>query len=206
MARRDNPQRIQIAQAAARLLLDAGNRDYAVAKRKAAERLGIRDRNCLPGNEEIEQALAEYLRIFQNEDQQAQLERLRGQAINAMTLLQGFSPRLVGSVLSGTADRHCAVHLHVFSDDPDAVPVFLMQQHIPHEAGERNVRWANGNAKAMPLYRFLAGDTRMELTVFPLTGLREAPLSPVDGRVMQRADLVAVERLLGLASGSPGDY
>ena len=199
MARRDNQQRIQIAQMAARLLLDAGNRDYATAKRKAAEKLGIRDRRCLPGNEEIEQALVEYLRIFQNGGQQEQVSKLRREALMAMRLLESFLPRLVGSVLSGTADKYSAVHLHVFSDDPEAIPLFLMRQAIPYDTGERRVRWGNGTIKMMPLYRFVAGETRIEVTAFPLTGLREPPLSPVDGRSMQRADLPAVERMVNAA-------
>jgi len=47
-----------------------------------------------------------------------------------------------------------------------------------------------------PFDRFLAGDVTVELTVFPQSGLREAPLSPVDGRPMERAIVATVRKLL----------
>jgi hypothetical protein len=38
--------------------------------------------------------------------------------------------------------------------------------------------------------------TDVELTVFPLDGLRQAPPSPIDGRPMRRLNLAGVERML----------
>jgi hypothetical protein len=44
--------------------------------------------------------------------------------------------------------------------------------------------------------RFLAGDTRIELVVFVQDGPHQPPLSPVDGRPMQRASVNRVRELL----------
>ena len=41
-----------------------GIRDFLTAKRKAAERFGVTDGSVLPKNIEIEDALAEYQRLF----------------------------------------------------------------------------------------------------------------------------------------------
>ena len=49
-----------LAQEAARIIVDHGVDDYLVAKRKAAERMGVTDRAVLPKNTEIEEAIAEY--------------------------------------------------------------------------------------------------------------------------------------------------
>jgi hypothetical protein len=36
----------------------------------------------------------------------------------------------------------------------------------------------------------------IEVIVFPIDGIRQAPVSPVDGKPMRRADLAEVESLL----------
>ena len=80
--------------------------------------------------------------------------------------VERFSPRLVGPVLDGTADQHSEVNLHLFADPVEMVGHFLMEQHIPHELGERRLRMPSGDQARLPEYRFLAGDVAMALTVF----------------------------------------
>ena len=53
-----------LAQEAARVMAEHGIRDFLFAKRKAAERFGVTDNAVLPKNTEIEDALAEYQRLF----------------------------------------------------------------------------------------------------------------------------------------------
>ena len=68
MRSKRHPSRVEnlrraLAQEAARLMAEHGIRDFLVAKRKAAERLGVIDGVALlPKNSEIESALAEYQR------------------------------------------------------------------------------------------------------------------------------------------------
>ncbi|HEB59957.1 MAG TPA: hypothetical protein ENJ01_12095 [Gammaproteobacteria bacterium] len=195
-ASQSSRQRQALAQLAARILLEAGNRDYAAAKRKAAEKLGLGLRASLPANAEIEAALAEYQRLFHGDAQAQRLDQLRHEALQAMRLLEAFSPRLVGAVLRGTADANSPVHLHVFADHAETLLMFLMDQHIPCEQDQRQLRYGGGREVSVPVVRFHAGDVRIELTVLPFDGLREAPLSPVDGRPMARADSQAVQALI----------
>ena len=56
--------REQLAQEAARLIVDHGMHDYGRAKRKAALRFGVREANALPSNLEIESSVIERQRIF----------------------------------------------------------------------------------------------------------------------------------------------
>ncbi len=188
--------RIQIAQEAARLMADSGIRDFAHAKRKAAARYGETATRNLPTNQEIEAALFEHLRLFRGESQPQRLRELREVAVRAMRLLARFEPRLVGQVLKGTADRHSAVHLHLFVHTPEEVGVFLMERGIDYRLDERTLRATPQRAERYPLYAFQAGSESIELTIFPVDGLRHPPLSPVDGRPMRRADLPTAEALL----------
>lgn len=193
---RDTQQRILLAQTAARLMAENGLRDFAAAKRKAAEQLGIQQSRNLPGNDEIEVALREYQQLFQHDTHALQLLELRQSALQAMKLLSGFSPRLVGPVLNGTADHYTPIYLHLFADTVEEVGIFLMQHNIPYELAERRVHYAGGREEQRPLYRFIAGEHALELTVYPPGGLRQPPLSPVDGRPMQRASRKTLQALI----------
>ena len=52
--------RQEIAQEAAKIIAHSGHEDYLMAKRKAANQLGVHDNHILPSNTEIEMALMEY--------------------------------------------------------------------------------------------------------------------------------------------------
>lgn len=192
-------QRILIAQAAARFMAEGGIRDYYLAKHKALEQLGInRNTPNMPRNTEVQEALAEYQRLFQGDSQPRALAQLREAAAEAMKLFAEFRPRLVGPVLSGLADTASAVNLHLFAETPEQVVLFLLDRDIPHESDLRRLRMNERDWVDLPLFRFMAREVPVELTVFPPEGLRQAPLSPVDGRPMQRAGLREVQALLGV--------
>lgn len=188
--------RRRIAVEAARLMSEGGIRDFYAAKRKAADRMGITDEAQLPRNTEVEEALREHQRIFQGAAQLDRLRELREAAREALHFFQRFRPRLVGAVLEGTADRHSAVCLHLFADTPEEVAIFLADQGIPYEESERRLRVRRALYEYRPVFRFRADDVPVDLTVFPRTALRQAPLSQIDGRPMQRASLTRLEMLM----------
>ncbi len=189
--------RERIAKEAARLMCEAGVRDFQLAKRKALQHLRISERRDLPSNEEIETAVAEYQRLFRAHSQPRRLAELRRTAVRAMRFLTRFQPRLVGAVLSGTADEHSDVCLHLFAETAEEVGLFLLDNGIPHEHGERAMKLASNDTQRLPTCRFMAQDVTVELVVFAERARRRVPLSPVDGRPMQRAALQAVEALAG---------
>jgi hypothetical protein len=195
-ASHDPQLRQLLAQTAARLMSESGIRDFAAAKRKAALQHGVENSRNLPSNEEIETALFEYQRLFHRDTQSETLCRLRETALKAMTMLEEFQPCLVGPILNGSADENTPVYLHLFADTAEQVLLFLMERHIPYEQGERNVNLGNGRTLHYPKFCFVAGDTPIELTVFPLDGPRQPPLSPVDGKPMKRANRKQLEALL----------
>jgi len=192
-----NQVRERIAKEAARLMCEAGISDFQLAKRKALQRLRIPEHRGLPSNEEIEAAVSEYQRLFRADSQPQRLARLRQVAVRAMRFLERFQPRLVGAVLSGTADEHSNVCLHLFAETSEEVGLFLMDNGVPHEHGERTMKLASDDSERLPTCRFLADDVPVELVIFAERVRRRVPLSPVDGRPMERAALSAVEALPG---------
>jgi hypothetical protein len=193
--------RLRIAQEAARLMSEHGIRDFHHAKLKAAERLGIVETQALPRNLEIEQALREHQRLFLADSQPQLLRQRREAALEAMRFLAPFEPRLVGAVLEGTADAHSAVCLHVFSDDPEAVGLFLREHGVPIETQVRRLRNSRDDQPEYPVLLFAADELPFDLTVLPRDALRQAPLDRTDDRPMRRAALAQVEMLLGEDAG-----
>jgi len=189
-----------LAVEAARIMAEHGINDFLVAKRKAAERLGVTEDTALPRNTEIEAALAEYQRLFAADSHAEQLQQLRQAALHAMHELADFTPRLVGPVLSGTATAHAGVQLHLFADRPEAVSLKLMDRGIDFEVTERRMRLDAERTRPVPGLRFEMGEQQIEASVFPPEGIRQAPLSPVDGRPMRRADAVELQSLLAAAA------
>lgn len=185
-----------VAQEAARIIVNQGLRDYGLAKKKAAERLGLNARGSLPGNAEIEQAVSEHLQLFAGESHSDLLRTMRLAALSAMELLATFTPRLVGPVLNGTADANSAVNLHVFADSPEAVALTLDERGIDYRTYERRLKSRRDRAEAFAGYEFHHGDAAVQATVFPVDGIRQAPMSPVDGKPMKRADERAVQDLI----------
>ncbi len=133
--------RIRIAQLSARLIVEEGINNYAEAKRKASERLGLDWRKNLPDDASVTAALLEYHRIFRFQRQSEFIRRLRQTALEAMEFLEPFSPRLVGTVLDGTAGEHNPILLHLYPDTPEEVIWKLIDATIHFdEAPDLSVR------------------------------------------------------------------
>ena len=185
-----------VAQETARIIVNQGIRDFGLAKKKAAERLGLRDRGSLPGNAEIEQAVSEHLQLFAGDSHMDLLQSMRQAALSAMEMLSPFTPRLVGPVLNGTADANSAVNLHVFADSAESVAHALDQNGLNYKPYERRLKSRRDRTETYAGFEFHHGEASVQATVFPVDGIRQAPISPVDGKPMRRADEKAVRELL----------
>lgn len=180
-------------------MIEHAIRDYALAKRKAAQALGISEQRLLPSNQEIDEARREYLTLFHSGSQPQLLEQLRRSALEAMQLFGRFRPLLAGAVLEGGADAHTPIELHLHPDFPEAVEQLLLERKIPFRLRERRFRFADQSEAFLPTYSFLAGDHLIELICFPHHGHGNPPLSPRDGKRLLRASEEKVAQLLEAA-------
>jgi len=156
----------------------------------------VNARGSLPGNAEIEAAVADHLQIFGGESHEDVLRLMRTAALSAMELLVNFSPRLVGPVLIGTADENSAVNLHVFADSAEAVAMEIGDMGIQFRSYERRLRSRRGQIDVYAGFEFNHRNETIQATVFPIDGIRQAPMSPIDGKPMKRVDIDAVQKLL----------
>lgn len=187
--------RTLVAEEAARIILDEGVRDYQVAKLKAAERLAIEGHGALPRNTEIEQAVLDRRRLFDADVHQSHLLQLRKAALQAFELFADYSPRLVGSVLKGTAGNGSDINLHLFADSVEEIIFLLVDIGIQYRSKERRLR-VNDSGRYFPALYFIADGIEVEAVVFPPERIRQAPLCPIDGKPMQRARRSRVEQLV----------
>jgi len=195
----DERARRTLAQEAARIIVEQGIRDYRAAKMKAAERLGMNARGALPRNAEIELAISNHLALFDGDSHSVVLRLMRETALAAMDLLSAYTPRLIGPVLQGTADENSAINLHVFSDSPECFATQLDTMGYNYRSYERRLKTSRGRGakpETFAGFQFELEDACVEATVFPVDGIRQSPISPIDGKPMKRMDVKGVRALL----------
>ncbi len=194
-SRRDNNLRRHLAYIAARMIAEDGIADYATAKQKAARQAGLADSHVLPDNDEIEEALREYQGLYQKDDQPQHLRRLREVAVMVMREFDDFRPALVGSVLSGTAGQHSDVNLQLYTDDPKALSMFLLNKRYRFEEGSKRVQ-RGGRFDEVPQISLEFDDVTVMMTVLDSDDERSAARLRADDEAPLRARLADVEALL----------
>ena len=187
----------EIAAAAARLIVEEGL-EYGPAKRRAARDIGSRNGVDLPGNDEVEDEVRDYLALFEAETQPAELAELRRIAAAWMERLPAFRPHLTGAVWRGTATRLSSIHLELYCDDSKAAELALIDQRIEYDVSSidaprgRTLDVLNVFTPSVAL----GGTAHVAMTVLDYDDLRGALRRDARGRT-ERGDLAA---LRGLAS------
>ncbi len=194
---------LEVLRVAARMAADSPGQSRRQVLEAAAESLGLSlDRRYLAADlDRLEWELRQYQATFRPE-QRRQLRELRESALQAMDFFAEFRPRLVGDVLSGTADEHSPIVLHLFADTPEQVIERLLERGIPFEESERTWHYGDGHSERVSVFAFGAGDHQVVLEVFPAERIREAPLVPGGGGTkLRRASRGRLESLLADEAG-----
>lgn len=128
-----NSLQSEIAAAAAACVVEEGL-EYGPAKLRSLKNLGLPPRTAVPGNDAVEQAVREHIAIFCADTQPGELKALRELALIWMERLADFEPLIGGAVWHGTATRLSDIYLQLFSDDPKAVELFLINHQQAYDA------------------------------------------------------------------------
>ena len=154
------------------------------------------ERLALPSNLEVKEALEQYQSLYGGRHHGENLLDLLRCAVRVMHRLTAFSPRLVGSVLDGTASSHSRVALHVFADSTEQIVLFFIENGMPFNEEQRQIRWHDGTHRFIPLIVFEYESHTVELSLFQTVDMRQAPPSPIDGKPQRRATPAEVQALL----------
>jgi hypothetical protein len=199
---RQGGMRASIAAAAARIMAEEGIDDFALAKRKAARRLGAADTEALPGNDEIEAELRDYLALYQADEHPERITELRRAALAAMRALERFSPYLTGPVLAGLAGPYAEIELQLFPESSKEVELFLLDRNIPYDASDER-RYTGDRTRAVAVITLLWQGAPLRLSVFDPRDERAALKTTLAGRVAARAGIAEVASLVDTVPGRP---
>lgn len=203
MARYDKIRNL-IACEAARLMYEDGVREYRDAKRKAAKRFGPEKAlslgSHLPTNAEIHEELARL--IFSKEEDllPERLLRLRFTALAYLELFAGFSPYLVGSVLSGAVTERSDIDIHLFADSVEEVEDLLERQGIPFRTETVPIRKGGVVTDYTHIYLEDKG-TVVECSVYPVRERRNRAVSSITGKPMERAGRARLKKIIAESLG-----
>jgi len=187
--------RMRIAAAAARIMAEEGIDDFALAKRKAARRLGAPDSEALPANEEIESALREYRALYQADIHPERTAELRRIALDAMRAFERFNPYLTGPVLAGLAGPYAEVDLQLFPESTKEAELHLLDLGIAYEASDER-RYTGDRVRAVAVISLHWQGVPLRLAVFDRRDERSALKTTPAGRVAPRAGIAEVSALV----------
>lgn len=194
--------RASIAAVAARIMAEEGIDDFALAKRKAARRLGAAGTEALPGNDEIEAELREYLALYQADEHPERIVELRRIALAAMLEFERFNPYLTGPVLAGLAGPYAQIDLQLFPESTKEVELFLLDRDIAYEATDER-RYTGDRARAVAVVSLDWQGIPLRLSVFDPRDERSALKTSIAGRVAARAGIAEVSALVDTGQVSP---
>ena len=183
----------EIAATAARLVVEEGL-EYGPAKRRAVKQLGLNARSELPGNDEVEDEVFDYLAIFHADTQPGELRALRELALTWMQRLAEFRPHLSGAVWRGTATRLSDIHIQLYCDDPK---IRLIDQRLDYDVG--TTTGPRGDEVDLLTFaapcRELGGRVLIHLSILDHDDLRGGLKPDARGRT-ERGDAAALQALL----------
>jgi hypothetical protein len=186
---RDAQNRLRIAQVAAKLIAEHGISDWTLAKRKAVRQLMLPDREALPGDDQVEGALADYHALFGGAAHAAMLRQRREEALRWMRRLAEFRPWLTGGVAAGWATAHSDIRLELTAPDAKVVELALLNAAVTY----RNMHSDRDGAAELFIETEGGG---LRLSISALTDAWQRPRRDRHGNEELRLDEVAVQKLL----------
>ena len=186
----------EIAAAASAMVVEEGL-EYGPAKRRALKQLGLPARTALPDNDELEDAVREYIALFCADTQPAELAALRELALVWMQRMADFRPFLGGAVWRGTATRLSDIYIQLFCDDPKSAEIALIEHQVDYEP--RTVTGFTGESvdalSIRSVCKPLHETVGVHLMIYDHDDLRGALRPDARGRA-PRGDMAAVARLM----------
>jgi len=156
--------RKKIAREAALLLYDSQEKEFRQAKLKAAKAIGAR---VLPSNLEVALELDRLADEYEGVHQRGlRLTRMRTEALEIMSSLRDFNPKVIGSVWRGTAHRNSDIDIVVFSQNFRLVLDHLNKSGFKITRTERVSTTIKGEAEEpFHIYLNLPSGDEAEVTV-----------------------------------------
>lgn len=192
MARSRDLIRHQVAVRAAELMYFEGVKEYLRAKRKAARQLEV---TIFPNNSEIREEVDRLAAQHEGPARADRLRELREAALEMMEVLEDWSPRLVGSVLTGHIKSTSDIDLHVFCEDHEVIGDALLEADFDVEYEVVKTK-KGGEFMDFPHYYVTLPAAKVEISVYPPGDLKRPQKSSITHKTMERATSSKLRRLI----------
>ena len=131
--------RIIIANRAAEIIMEEGITDYHFAKKKASKYLGYQSSDFLPSNDEIDNALKEYQKIYQADIDASLVDKIKSEALMIMQLFKNFNPHLVGQLIDGLIPKYPVLQINLYTDNMKEIEYLLLNNNIEFNLKNKNI-------------------------------------------------------------------
>jgi predicted nucleotidyltransferase len=153
--------RKRAAREAALLLYTQQEKEFKQAKHQAAKALATR---TLPSNKDIAHEIDKLADETEGSARRERLVEMRKDALAIMVLFGEFTPRLVGSVWRGTANKNSDIDIEIFTSDQAQVLQKLKSNDLtPTKVEWQSVTKGNKSEKALHIQMTLQSGNEVEL-------------------------------------------
>jgi len=194
---RSNPTvslRTKVAREAALLLYTSQENEFRQAKLKGAEVLGTW---VLPSNLEVALEIDRIADEYEGQLRAKHLTQMRREALEIMSNLRNFNPRLIGSVWRGTAHRNSDIDIVVFSPNPSLVVDQIQKAGFKIAKSERVPKTSNGQLEeSFHIYLNLSSGDEAEIIVRGQERAGREEICEIYGDKMKGLSLAQLEGIL----------
>ena len=132
-------ERVRIANRAAEIIMEEGITNYHFAKKKAAKYLGYQSLDFLPSNDEIDDALKEYQKIYQVDIDTTLVDKIKNEALMIMELFNNFNPHLIGQLIDGLIPKYPIIQINLYTDNMKEIEYLLLNNNIEFNLKDTNI-------------------------------------------------------------------
>lgn len=195
--RESNKLRQTIALEAAKMMYDRTESEYFTAKRKAARKMGINFRYHpmdLPSNREIRDEILSIAHLYEGQGHAEKLKQMRLYALWLMRELQSFTPKLIGSTLTGHIRKGSDIDIHIFSASLTPVTQVLENMGLQYHVERKRI--VKYNTERHFTHIHLHGLFEAELTLYSPEFIHYRFKSSITGKPIEFATVKQLESLI----------
>ena len=144
--------KISVANLAAQLIMEEGIKDYLFAKKKAAKSLGLNENASLPTSSQIDIAIDDFNKIFNQKIDIEFLQQFKTQALEVMNIFKNFKPHLMNQLSQGIIPKFPEIKINLFADNLKDVEYVLLNSELSYDFKEvkMNTKEGKHSIKSIP--------------------------------------------------------
>ena len=105
-------------------------------QKKAAKYLDLTEKETLPTNKQIDEAIINYQNIYRDKVDHELLNKIKQETLNVMNVFKNFNPHLSGRLMDGIIPKYPKIQINLFTDNLKEVEYILLNQNITFNFNE----------------------------------------------------------------------